>query len=29
MSTFLVEAGEDTWRRAGLDAVAPGRWRPG
>ena len=29
MSTFIVEAGEETWRRAGLDAVAAGSLAPG
>jgi anthraniloyl-CoA monooxygenase len=29
MSTFIVETGEDTWRRAGLDSVAPGSLAPG
>jgi anthraniloyl-CoA monooxygenase len=29
MSTFVVETGEDTWRRAGLDALAPGPLAPG
>ena len=29
MSTFIVETGEDTWRRAGLDALAPGSLAPG
>jgi anthraniloyl-CoA monooxygenase len=29
MSTFIVEAGEQTWRRAGLDSVSPGSLAPG
>ena len=29
MSTFIVETHEDTWRRAGLDATAPGPLPPG
>ncbi len=29
MSTFIVEVGEATWRRAGLDALTPGPLAPG
>jgi anthraniloyl-CoA monooxygenase len=29
MSTFIVETGEDTWRAAGLDRLAPGPLAPG
>ena len=29
MSTFIVETHEDTWRRAGLDRLAPGPLPPG
>ncbi len=29
MSTFIVECGGDTWRRAGLDSLAPGPLAPG
>ena len=29
MSTFIVETGEDTWRRAGLDSLTPGPLPPG
>jgi anthraniloyl-CoA monooxygenase len=29
MSTFIVEVAEDTWRRAGLDRLAPGPLPPG
>jgi anthraniloyl-CoA monooxygenase len=29
MSTFVVETGEDTWRRAGLDSLTPGQLPPG
>src|SRR6202012_5029996 len=29
MSTFIVEVAEDTWRRAGLDELAPGPLPPG
>jgi anthraniloyl-CoA monooxygenase len=29
MSTFIVETHEDTWRRAGLDELAPGSLPPG
>jgi len=29
MSTFIIETGEDTWRRAGLDGAVPGSLAPG